>query len=227
MIRQTFSQKTWPRVGDIDDCWVISTIQGVNAVAPWLPLLTCTEFRTFAGDPDDGTRDGGNVDEIMKGITGAYPRLAPLVTAVRGWTWDKFLAELKVRRIATVCVSSAKLPLQYGFTGLHQVLYEFVPSVGLYIANPLAPDRSALPRIATASAKEAAEAYGSGKVYAVLMPTEGAAFTTHPLYVPAGAGKYTEEQVAAMVSAATKATAKPLQDRIDTMHGLGQQIVQT
>lgn len=214
LIEQTFSQRTWPKAGDVDDCWVVSTIQCANVVAPWLPLLDTTEFRKAAGDPDDGKSDGGNIDEIIEGISTAYPLLAPLVTACRGWNWDAFLKQVKAGRVATVAVVSSRLPLPYGFSGLHQVTYFHEPAVGLRIANPLAPDRSQPTRIATLSAKTAAEAFGNGKVWAVLFPTIEEAFRTHPLYVPESEGKYTEEQLQTAVAAAKLASDKQYQGRI-------------
>ena len=186
LIRQTFSQRTWPKVGDLDDCWLVSAIQCAHAVAPWLPLLDATEFRAHAGRPDrPGHVDGGNVDVILAGMRSAWPALAALSTPLRGsWSWDRVLAAIKSGRPATVCVMSSKLAHGYGHTGAHQVTYFHEPGVGLRVANPLAPDRSTPTRIATAAARDAAFAYGNGKVFAILFPTVAAAFTTHPLYVP-------------------------------------------
>lgn len=187
LIRQTFSQRTWPGAGDIDDCWVLSALQAVQAVAPWEPLLTVPEFRRYAGDPDDGNADGGNVDDIIRGIRAAFPALAPHCTPLRGsWAWDRVLDAIKSGRPASVCVVSAKLPDRYGFAGLHQVTYFHEPGVGLRVANPLARDRSEPTRIGTQAARDAALAYGGGKFHGVLMPTQAVAFTTHPLYRPPG-----------------------------------------
>jgi hypothetical protein len=219
LIEQTFNQKVWPKAGDVDDCWVVETIQCANAVAPWLPLLDVGEFRAFAGDPDDGKNDGGNVDDIMTGITHAWPELAKLVTAVRGWTWDKVLAEVKAGRPFDACVISAKLPINYGFLKGHQVSFFHEPGVGLHICNPLAPDRSEPPRIATSSAQAACEAYGNGKVYGVLFPTVEQAFTTHPLYTAPSDAKYTEAQYQAHAVEAAIAAAAPLNNRIKTIKG--------
>lgn len=219
LIEQSFSQKVWPKAGDIDDCWVVTTIQCANAVAPWLPLLDVTEFRAFAGDPDDGRQDGGNVDDIMTGIRAAWPELAKLCTEVRGWTWDKVLAEIKAGRPFDACVMSDKLPINYGFLKAHQVTLFHEDGVGLHIANPLAPDRSEPPRIATASAKLACEAYGSGKVYGVLFPTVAEAFKTHPLYVAPSDAKYTELQYQAGIRAAEITASAPLLNRIKTIKG--------
>lgn len=214
LIRQTFSQRTWPGAGDIDDCWVLSAIQGANAVAPWLPLLTVPEFRTFAGDPDDGVSDGGNVDDLMTGIRGAWPALAALCTPLRGnaaWPWSRILDEIKSGRPASVCVVSAQLAHTYGFAGLHQVTYFHEPGVGLRVANPLAPDRSEPTRIATRTAQAAAEAFGGGKVHCVLFPTVAAAFATHPLYQAPGGLDQSD------VDAAVLAATAPLAARIAAM----------
>lgn len=225
LIEQTFSQRTWPKSGDIDDCWVLSTLQSANAVAPWLPLLDVTRFRRFAGDPDDGVRDGGNVDDIVAGIRGAWPALAPLCTALRGsWSWDRVLDAIKSGRPATVCVVSAKLTQRYGFDGLHQVTYFHEPGVGLRVANPLAPDRSEPTRIATTTARDAALAYGAGKVFAVLFPTVERAFTTHPLYVAASADTFTRAQVDQLVATARAEAVRPLEARLATVRELAAQI---
>lgn len=225
LITQTFSQRTWPRAGDIDDCWVLSTLQCAHAVAPWLPLLDVAAFRRFAGDPDDGVSDGGNVDDIVTGIRGAWPTLAPLCTPLRGsWSWDRVLEAIKSGRPATVCVVSSKLAQPYGFAGLHQVTYFHEPGVGLRVANPLAPDRSEPTRIATATARDAALAYGAGKVFAVLFPTVERAFTTHPLYVAASADTFTRAQVTELVVAARAEAARPLEARLVTVKGLAAQI---
>lgn len=213
LIRQTFSQRTWPEAGDVDDCWVLSAIQAANAVAPWLPLLTVTEFRALAGDPDDGHDDGGNVDDLMRGIRAAWPALAPLCTPLRGsWTWDRVLEEIKAGRPASVCVVSARLPDRYGFAGLHQVTYFHEPGVGLRVANPLAPDRSTPTRIATRAAQTAAEAYGGGRVHCVLFPTVEDAYPTHPLYQAPGG--LTEAECAARVELNVAAAIAPYETRI-------------
>jgi hypothetical protein len=217
LIEQTFSQKVWPKAGDIDDCWVVATLQCANAVAPWLPLLDVTEFRAFAGDPDNGVDDGGNVDDIMKGITAAWPELVKGCTAVRGWTWERVLTEIKGGRPFDACVISARLPVNYGFLKAHQVTLFQEPGVGLHICNPLAPDRSEPPRIATASAQAACEAYGNGKVYGVLFPTVETAFKTHPLYLPPSEAKYTEVQYQAGIKAAEITATAPLNNRIKTI----------
>ena len=148
LIQQTFSQRTWPKAGDIDDCWVVSAIQCTNAVAPWLPLLDVREFRAFAKDPDDGVKDGGNVDDIMEGIRNAWPKLAPLVIPVRAGAWDGTLAAIKAGHPFSACVSSAKLPTNYGFQGLHQVTLFHEPNVDLGSAirwRPTGQSRCASP----------------------------------------------------------------------------------
>jgi hypothetical protein len=218
LIEQVFSQRTWPGAGDVDDCWVVSAIQCADAVAPWLTLLTVRQFRAHAGDPDDDVADGGNVADLVQGIGSAWPRLAPLCTPVRGdRLWVDVLAAIKAGRPMSLCVSSAKLTHQYGFSGLHQVTV-FWDGISLRVANPLAADRSIPTRILGATLQAAAQAYGNGKVYGVLFPTQRQAFTTHPFYVAPG---LSQAEVDAAVAAATaEATA-----RIETMQGLAGQIV--
>lgn len=203
-IRQTFSQRTWPGVGDIDDCWVLSAIQCANAVAPWLPLLTSPEFRAFAGDPDDGRDDGGNVADITKGARAAWPKLAPYLKSLSGVPFATVLAGLQQERPLSACVVSAKLPDRYGFAGLHQITVHHRPGA-LYVSNPLAPDRSKPTLIRAAQLEAAMLAYGNGKCYGVLFPTIDEAFTTHPLYRPADDG---------ITQATVDAATRPLLSRI-------------
>lgn len=184
-ISQVFSQRTWPAVGDIDDCWVVSAIQCAHAVAPWMPLPTNTEFRRAAGDPDDGIRDGGSADqsELVRGVRGCFPGLE--VTPVVNGSWLGFRFDLGQGRVASVAVASAKLParLRFGFTGAHQVSLAYVlPERFLFIANPLAPDRSPWIRTTWVELEPAVFGYaGQGKVSGVLFPTEAEALATHPL----------------------------------------------
>lgn len=204
---QVFSQRTWPGVGDIDDCWVLSSIQCMNKVAPWLALPTATEFRKAANDPDDGNHDGGNVTDIMTGCKALWPRLP--VRALNGVTWDAFIAAVKAANSSpiSVAVVSGKLPaaLQYGFAGLHQVSIFWQPGVGFYVANPLAKDRSAPTRIHDVDLRRATEAFGGGKLFGVMFPNQPTAFKRHPLYVdpapPPPAG-FTQEQMNTAVNKA-------------------------
>lgn len=182
---QVFNQRTWPQAGDLDDCWVVSTIWCANAVAPWLYLQTTTAFRTAAGDPDDGKTDGGRLSEIMLACRTLWPQLK--VQAHRG-TWAALERLLDAGHVASVAVDSSELPPrhQYGFTGLHQIALFVDTSGSLRIMNPLDKDRSRTEVIARDAARKAAKAYGAGTAfdtYAAVFPTEAEAFKTHPMYV--------------------------------------------
>lgn len=168
LITSVLSQRTYPGAGDIDDCWVVSSIQAVLAHWPSLRKPTIPEFRAAAGDPDDGVSDGGNITEIINGITGLWAE--PELLVLRGVSWDTFAAEMQVHKIATVAVVSGSLPPadQYGFTGLHQVTIELVGD-DWYISNPLAADGSAPRLIGAASLRQALYDYGGGKVFAVII----------------------------------------------------------
>lgn len=201
LVTQVFSQKDWPLAGDIDDCWVVAWLQCSNAVAPWNSLINVKSARAYAGDPDDGIKDGGNVDDIMKGISNYTPPLAPLCTPLRGsWTFEKLLPEIKKGRPFCAAVMGNALPKVYTNVA-HQVTFFYEAGTGLWCCDPMAPDRSPPYRISEAATKRALYAYGgTGKVYGVLFPTRAKAFPTHPLYVkPTG---YTEAQLQAAVAQA-------------------------
>lgn len=215
LIEQTFSQRTWPNVGDIDDCWVLAWMQCQDAVAPWFPLLDATEARRYAGDPDDGDRDGNDlgVNDMMNGVRAATPTLATMTTPLRGsWTFDQLLVAIKSGRPFAAAVIGSALPKVYTRVP-HQVTMFHEPGVGLRLADPMAPDRSEPYRIATSAARAALASFAA-QPYGVLFPTVAQAFTTHPLYVAPNAGKYTEAQLQSAVAAATAQAVAPLTDRI-------------
>lgn len=231
LITQTFSQRTWPKVGDIDDCWVLAWMQCQVAVAPWLPWLDTTEARRFAGNPDDGVADGnaGGVDDMVRGIRAATPKLGELITPLRGsWAFPQLLAAIKggstpttVRPFAAA-VMGAALPKVYTRVP-HQVTIFHEPGVGLYVADPMAPDRSEPYRIATAAAERALASFAA-KPRGILFPSIESAFKTHPLYVASSAGKFTQDQVDAAVAAARADAVRPLEARLAAVRALADQI---
>jgi hypothetical protein len=216
-IAQVASQRTWPRVGDIDDCWVLAWMMAQIACAPWLPWLDAATARKYAGDPDDGVSDGNarGVDDMMTGIRAATPALAPLVGPIRGsWTFGELLPRVKAGRIFAAAVMGSALPQVYT-TVPHQVVLFHEPGVGLRLADPMAPDRSEPYRIGTAAAERALYSYaGPGKVYGVLFPSPAEAIRTHPLW-PKDAG-LTDDELAAAVLAAVG----PLLDRIERIRAI-------
>ena len=177
-----FNQRLWPGAGDIDDCWVVSAIQCANVSAPWLYLPTVPQFRTAAGDPDDGKSDGGNVDEIVKGVTTLWPAFAGKLKVLKGAAYDTLVDHVLKGRPVSLCIDSSKLPsaLQHGFTGMHQVSFVLkdAPDGARLYANPLAKVYSRWERIEKlAVLRPAILAYGKQRigresVFAVVFPSE-------------------------------------------------------
>jgi len=182
-ISQVFSQRFWPGVGDIDDCWVVATIQAVSACAPWLRQPGTRAFRAAAENPDKPGFSGGNLNQIIRASQTIWPTLP--VTEARGWGWQRFKDALRKGRPAEVSINSAKLPvkLRFGYTGLHGVALVYRGGI-LYLANPLARPHSRWIPVTWAEMHDAVMNYGGGSVFAALYPTAADAFKTHPLYVP-------------------------------------------
>lgn len=224
LIAQVASQRTWPNVGDIDDCWVLAWQMAQIAVAPWLPWLDATTARRYAGDPDDGDADGNaqGVDDMIAGIRAATPALAALCVPLRGsWSFDQLLPEVKSGRPFAAAVMGGTLPKVYTRVP-HQVVIFHEPGVGLRCADPMAPDRSEPYRIATEAARRAIEAFaGVGKVHGVLFPTVVAAFRTHPLYVAPTAGEYTQAQLDAAIAQHVRLATEPLIGKIQRAKAIG------
>ena len=181
-----FSQKMWPGVGDVDDCWCLADLMAVHAVAPWASLPNITDYRQAAGNPDQPGPTGGNIGHSAKAIRALYPKLVIQTSTANAGplTWATFAAKMKTgnRRAASLSVQSNALPpgLIYGFYGTHRVVVTFTGK--WRIANPLAPPHSRWQVIAEADLKRAVNAYPGDYVGCVLTPTVEAAFKTHPLY---------------------------------------------
>ncbi len=171
-----FNQVTWTGAGDVDDCWVLSSIQANNVVNPARGLVTVPRFRKGAGDPDDGKNDGGNVAEIIKGSIDCWPELKGKLIPMRGDSFAKLQAAAQAGRPVSIAVVSGSLPtrLQFGFKGLHQVT--IVQDGDLLLANPLAPAQSRWEPVAWSGLQPAVLDYGKAKaghpgVWAVVWPT--------------------------------------------------------
>lgn len=149
-----FSQIGYPGAGDVDDCWCVATIWAARASDPDNRKPTVTEFRRHAGDPDDGIRDGGSLDEVMLGSRGTWPGID--VTRWQGASWSAFASLVKAGRPASVALDSFALPVthRYGFTGKHQCGLVWSGSSFL-LANPLAPEGSYPKPISEAAIKKA------------------------------------------------------------------------
>ena len=170
-----FSQRTWTGAGDLDDCWVVSALQCVNVVAPWLHLVTVPTFRQAAGDPDDGKDDGGKIAEIRLGVRTLYPDFEGRMDALRAVAPSVLRAEASKGRPLSVALMLDQLParLQYGAKGAiaHQ---STIVAKGdrLLFANPLAPMGSRWDDVAWSDVLPAIRAYGNGSCYAVAFPTQ-------------------------------------------------------
>jgi hypothetical protein len=165
-LSMVFNQRAWPGAGDVDDCWVLSAIQCANAVAPWLRLPSVPVFRKAAGDPDDGIRDGGTLDEIVRGAETLWPaHFRGHLTRRRGVPWEAFQRDVILERPVSVAVVSSKLPtrLQFGFGGYHQISVARNARGQWLVANPLAPVYSRWVRVNPAELKPAVMAYGRAR----------------------------------------------------------------
>lgn len=173
-----FSQRTWTGVGDLDDCWVLSALQCVNACAPWLHLPGTTAFRLAAGDPDDGKTDGGSVAEIIRAVSKLYPELRPL-TALRGVTIANLRSHITEGRPVSVALMLDKLPpaLRHGSKSVvaHQSTLAVSSGGELVFANPLAPMGSRWDSgLDWSDVVPAIRAYGNGTAFGVAFPTSAA-----------------------------------------------------
>lgn len=189
---QVLSQVYWPLAGDVDDCWVVSALQAVHCVMPWAHLPTVRGFRQAAGDPDDGDRDGGNVRELVAGITGCFPALEGHLEPFRGASWASLESGLAAGHPVTVATDSSRLPpgVAFGFAGLHQVTVVLRPDGRALLANPLARPHARWEELALDRLRPAIMGYGQLRAgvngaWGVMLPTEAEAFRLHPLYVPA------------------------------------------
>jgi hypothetical protein len=182
------SQKAYPGVGDIDDCWAIATIWAATASDPCLKKPTITRFRWAAGNPDNPyIADGGNLTQISRAVPIIWPTAK--YHAVQTRYWATFKAHLVNAHFASIAVDSSKLPanLRFGFYRNHQVGVWRSPRTGyIYCANPLAPQGSRPIRITEAALRYAA------------MNLEGAAgwvlaacFTPQPVHLQYGGIKTT------------------------------------
>lgn len=174
LINSVMNQRVYPEAGDIDDCWIVATVMAAKASRPSIDIPTVTIFRFFAGDPDDGYRDGGTLAEIAAGVRGLWPELAPSVSYLYGGSWNRFEELLRAGGIASLAVDSSKLPpgVRYGFNGLHQITV-FMEGNYFYIANPLAPEGSTPQLIGAASLRASAYAYSASgnSLFAAIFPS--------------------------------------------------------
>lgn len=156
------SQKLYPGVGDIDDCWVVATVWAARGADRCSVKPSIKAFRAAAGNPDDPYRaDGGNIYQI----TQAVPKIWPLAKFTRmvSQDWSYFMGHLNAGDYITAALLASQLPtrLQFGFRGPHQV--GLVKSAGtIYLMNPLAPEGSQPLPIAEATLRSAMRAVANG-----------------------------------------------------------------
>lgn len=179
-----FSQVHWPGVGsDRDECWALSDMMAVHAVAPWVSLPTAGVYRAAAGNPDDPGQDGGTLYQSAKAIRTLWPDLGKLIVVCEGVSWATFKSRMTKDKVASLSVLSGALPPShtYGFYGNHRVAVALVDS-GWKIANPLAPPHARWRDISESALRNAVEKYPAAGTWAIVMPSVAAAFKTHPLY---------------------------------------------
>jgi hypothetical protein len=177
-----FNQVKWPGAGDVDDCWVVSSLQAMNVTAPELRLVSVPTFRVAAGNPDMPGPTGGSLEDTIQGMVNLFPFYAGELRKLKGWTWDDFADLAREHRPMSVAVISGKLPtrLRYGFVGdksFHRITVVVKGAGRWLVANPLAPVYSRWEEVNPLEIKPAIMAYGrhvaghSG-VYAVAFPTD-------------------------------------------------------
>ena len=182
-IFQVFSQKAWPGIGDVDDCWVLASLQAVHTVAPWLKLPGVKVFREKAEVPDTpGQLDVGDEHDMKRGLDALYPNLG--VELVDGMSFQEFVERVRSGRPAAVVVKAGDLPaaLQFGYEGIHAITVAFDDETGnLLIADPLAKPHSKPVPIPQPALRRAIEGF-KPKVHGVLMPSIERALKTHELH---------------------------------------------
>jgi hypothetical protein len=205
------------------DCWVLSGLQCIAATAPWLPFRSIQAYRKAAGDPKDGNRDGGTLEEIARGATTLFPdHYKGRLAIQKAKAWDVFTAYAEAHHPLSVAVNSAKLPtrLQFGFKGAHQVTLAVRYSGQWVVANPLQPWPSRWIKVNPAEMKPAVMGYGrmsaggTSGAWFVAFPTETemkAIYTSLPDDTP-----YSEEDL----DEATAALRERIADARDVLDGV-------
>ena len=177
-----FSQLSWPGVGDIDDCWAVSSIQCVNVVAPQLRLVSVPTFRVAAGNPDQPGPTGGDLGDTVQGVETLFPVFAGKLRKLRGWSWDDFVDRAKDHHPMSVSVINAKMPTRcrFGFNipaSYHRISVVVKADGHWLVANPLAKPYSRWCKVNPAEIRDAVMAYGKARegtrgVWAVSFPTD-------------------------------------------------------
>lgn len=155
MIPPVLSQKGYPGVGDIDDCWVVATIWAAVASRLSIKRPTITAFRAAGDRPDRPNKpDGGNISNVYAAAKATLAAAKPEL--FKSTSWTTFMRKLKAGQPASVGLHSAYLPERhrYGFLGTHQcgVIWD---GDEILLMNPLAKDGAPLKPITEAELKRA------------------------------------------------------------------------
>lgn len=138
------SQIGYPGAGDIDDCWVVSTVWAEQASRPGSFKPTVPQFRAKADRPDAPGATGGNISNVYNGARGTWPTLP--ITLYKSAQVEPLINAVKAGRIASVALDSSALParLRFGFMFKHQCGLASPDGTHLLLMNPLASSGSAL-----------------------------------------------------------------------------------
>lgn len=179
IITHSYSQLTFPGVGDIDDCVVVATCQAAHALG--LPIPTAPAFRKAAGVPDKPGPTPMSVVSAEKACNTLWPTTRTVMNEHFSWHNFGLAMEGTGRRPASCSVLSGALParLQFGFRGDHQVCVFFQDQTW-WLVNPLQPEGTP-PHVITATELHTAlgSFAGGGNVAAVLFPP-----VPVPIHVP-------------------------------------------
>lgn len=168
---RSLDQRTYPGAGDVDDCWVVASIQAYRAVVPGGGTPgkpTILTFRTAANVPDKPGPTGSDRDHILRAVT----RLGwNVIATASSPQFDTFMASLRQGKTASVAVDSGMLPpaLQYSFRGKHQISVDIDAAGQLWVVNPLQPKGTAPQKISAAALQVAVLGFAADhRVQAVL-----------------------------------------------------------
>lgn len=165
------NQKVYPGAGDVDDCWVVATIQAKGGISPNVPgKPSITTFRNLAGVPDKPGSTGGTRRDVYNGAHACWEKDPTFAIPYAPIKWEDTLVLLKLGATLSVAVRSGDLPpeYRYGFDGLHQVSLDWADGK-LWIVNPLQPEGSPPKQITGAAvAKAAYSFYHDNKLWGVM-----------------------------------------------------------
>lgn len=227
-ISMVLSQRFSPKVGDIDDCWVLSAIMLAFASLPWLSLPDTKAFREAARDPDDGVTDGGSQTEIMRGLRRTWPELNGHLHRVDGGTFATMVLALSQNRPVSVAVDSSRLPNPMGFKGAHRVNLAKTPNGKAWIGNPLASPYAPWELLPGGfeDVRDAVMAYGLSSArqergaWFISGPSPEEAIRLHPAWGPELA------ETVKRITAELQAEVKELRDEVTKLSTTGQKAVE-